>query len=58
MLPAVATKYASEFPEVPGLFTMDGDLGGWATFREEFFDPDNGYVADSFADRGFSQDDE
>jgi sulfate/thiosulfate-binding protein len=58
VLPAVADKYEAEFPEVPGLFTMDADLGGWTTFREEFFDPDDGYVADVFADRGFSQEDE
>ncbi|MGD9570990.1 MAG: sulfate ABC transporter substrate-binding protein [Thermoleophilia bacterium] len=58
VLPEVAEAHAAEFPAVPGLFTMDEDLGGWATFREDFFDPDNGYVADIFADRGFSQEDE
>jgi len=58
VLPAVADANAAEFPEVPGLFTMDEDLGGWSTFREDFFDPDDGYVADIFADRGFSQEDE
>ena len=58
VLPEVATQFAADFPEVPGLFTMDEDLGGWSTFRDEFFDPDTGYVADIFADRGFSQDDE
>jgi len=58
VLPDVAEKYAADFPEVPGLFTMDDDLGGWKTFRADFFDPDTGYVADIFADRGFSQDDE
>ncbi|WP_217914423.1 sulfate ABC transporter substrate-binding protein [Miltoncostaea marina] len=58
VLPAVAEKHASEYPEIPGLFTMDEDLGGWTSFRDEFFDPDRGYMADIFADRGFSQDDE
>lgn len=58
VLPEVADKYAADFPEIPGLFTMDEDLGGWATFKDEFFDPDSGYVADIFADRGFSQEDE
>ncbi len=58
VLPEVADANAAEFPEVPGLFTMDEDLGGWSTFREDFFDPDDGYVADIFADRGFSQEDE
>jgi sulfate transport system substrate-binding protein len=58
VLPEVAAKHAAAFPEPPKLFTMDGELGGWASFREDFFDPDDGYVADIFADRGFSQDDE
>ena len=58
VLPEVADKYAADFPEIPGLFTMDEDLGGWKAFRDEFFDADSGYVADIFADRGFSQEDE
>lgn len=58
VLPEVAAKYADKYPEPPKLFTMDGELGGWSAFREDFFDPDSGYVADIFADRGFSQDDE
>jgi sulfate/thiosulfate transport system substrate-binding protein len=58
VLPQVARKYADKYPEPAGLFTMDGELGGWKTFRDEFFDPDSGYVADIFADRGFSQEDE
>ncbi len=57
VLPAVAEQFAADFPAIPGLFTID-DLGGWTEFRADFFDPDNGYVADIFADRGFSQDDE
>jgi len=58
VLPALAERYADKYPEPPGLFTIDGELGGWAAFRDAFFDPDTGYVADVFADRGFSQDDE
>jgi len=56
--PDVAERLADRYPEPSGLFTMDEDLGGWAAFRDEFFDPDTGYVADIFAGRGFSQDDE
>jgi sulfate/thiosulfate transport system substrate-binding protein len=58
VLPEIAEQFASDFPEIPGLFTMDEDLGGWSTFRDEFFDADTGYMADIFADRGFSQEDE
>lgn len=54
----VAAEHAAEFPEPAGLFTMDGDLGGWSAFRDEFFDPDTGHVAAIFAGRGFSQEDE
>jgi sulfate/thiosulfate transport system substrate-binding protein len=57
VLPEVAERFAADFPVVPGLFTID-ELGGWTDFRTDFFDPDDGYVADIFADRGFSQDDE
>lgn len=35
--PDVATKYASQFPEIENLFTVD-DLGGWATIQAKFFD--------------------
>lgn len=57
VLPRVAREHAAEFPVVPDQFTID-DLGGWETFRPEFFDPEKGYMADIFADRGFNQDDE
>jgi sulfate transport system substrate-binding protein len=54
----VAAEHAADFPEPSGLFTMDGELGGWKAFRDEFFDPDTGYMAAIFAGRGFSQEDE
>jgi len=56
--PEVAARYADRYPEPPGLFTVDGELGGWTAFRDEFFDPQRGYLADIFAGRGFAQDDE
>src|SRR5215210_1914391 len=34
-----------DFPEPPGLFTI-ADLGGWETVNEEFFDSENGVIAD------------
>jgi sulfate/thiosulfate transport system substrate-binding protein len=34
-----------DFPEPPGLFTI-ADLGGWESVNEEFFDSENGIVAD------------
>jgi sulfate/thiosulfate transport system substrate-binding protein len=56
--PAVAKANAATYPEPPGLFTVDEQLGGWTAFRDEFFDPDAGVMADIFAGRGFSQEDE
>jgi sulfate transport system substrate-binding protein len=53
----VAAAYADRYPEPSGLFTVDGELGGWAAFRDEFFDPERGHMADIFAGRGFSPDD-
>ncbi len=55
---AVAKANASTYPDPPGLFTVDEQLGGWSAFRDEFFDPDNGVMADIFAGRGFTQEDE
>lgn len=55
VLPEVLAAHADTYPEPPGLFTVDGELGGWAKFREDFFDSENGYVADIFAGRGFTQ---
>ena len=57
VLPAVAQANASTYPDPPGLFEVDA-IGGWEAFRDEFFDPDQGVMADIFAGRGFSQEDE
>ena len=53
VLPEVLAANADTYPEPSGLFTVDGDLGGWAKFREDFFDRQNGYMAAIFAGRGF-----
>ncbi len=55
--PTVADANASTYPDPPGLFTIE-KLGGWKAFKDEFFDPDEGVMADIFAGRGFSQEDE
>jgi sulfate transport system substrate-binding protein len=43
----IVEEVAAEFdyPDPPGLFTI-ADLGGWETVNEEFFDSENGVVAD------------
>lgn len=55
VLPEVLEANADTYPEPAKLFTVDGELGGWAKFREDFFDAQNGYMADIFAGRGFTQ---
>ena len=54
----VAKANAATYPDPPGLFTVDEQLGGWKAFKDEFFEPDTGVMADIFAGRGFSQEDE
>ncbi len=41
----VAAEFADQFPEPPGLFDIES-LGGWETVATEFFDPENGKVAE------------
>ena len=41
----VLSEYEEEFPEPPGLFTIE-DFGGWETVATEFFDPASGSVAE------------
>jgi sulfate/thiosulfate transport system substrate-binding protein len=41
----VLAEYEDEFPEPPGLFTIE-DFGGWPTVATEFFDPANGSIAE------------
>lgn len=55
VLPEVLEAHAQTYPEPSGLFTVDGELGGWAKFRTDFFDSKTGYMADIFAGRGFAQ---
>jgi sulfate/thiosulfate transport system substrate-binding protein len=42
---AVLEEFADEFPEPKGLFDIES-LGGWEQVATEFFDPENGKVAD------------
>ena len=49
--PAVAKANASTYPDPPGLFEIDA-LGGWKAFKDEFFEPDTGIMADIFAGQG------
>jgi len=41
----VLADYQDEFPDPPGLFTIE-DFGGWPTVATEFFDPASGSVAE------------
>jgi sulfate transport system substrate-binding protein len=41
----VLSEYEEEFPEPPGLFTIE-EFGGWPTVATEFFDPATGSVAE------------
>jgi sulfate/thiosulfate transport system substrate-binding protein len=43
VLKSVATKFASEFPTPPQLFTIDY-LGGWKAVKKQFFDPSSGSI--------------
>ena len=43
--PEVLKENADKFPVPKGLFTIE-DLGGWETVSTEFFDPENGSVAE------------
>jgi sulfate transport system substrate-binding protein len=54
VLPEVLEANADTYSVPAGLFTIE-DLGGWKQFKADFFDPENGYMADIFAGRGFAQ---
>ena len=41
----VLAAFETEFPTPPGEFTI-ADFGGWAEVAPEFFDPENGKIAD------------
>ena len=41
----VLSANKDQFPDPPGLFTIE-DLGGWEQVTTEFFDPENGAIAE------------
>jgi sulfate transport system substrate-binding protein len=41
----VLAEFEDEFPTPPGLFEID-QFGGWSTVATEFFDPENGKIAE------------
>jgi ABC-type sulfate transport system substrate-binding protein len=53
VLPAVLEKHAKEFPDPPGLFTID-DLGGWPKVDDDLFDPEKGSIAKIEEEAGVS----
>ncbi len=50
---SVLAKNEDKFPAPPGLFDIDS-LGGWEKVNAEFFDPENGSVAEIQSDLGVS----
>jgi sulfate/thiosulfate-binding protein len=42
---AVLEEYRDEYPDPPGLFTIE-EFGGWDTVATEFFDPASGSIAE------------
>jgi sulfate transport system substrate-binding protein len=50
---ATLDKHADEFPNPPGLFTIQ-DLGGWSKVNDELFDPEEGSVAKIEEEAGVS----
>ena len=46
MLKSVAAEFKKQFPERPGLFTIDDKtMGGWDKVQKRFFDPRTGIMA-------------
>jgi sulfate/thiosulfate transport system substrate-binding protein len=46
VLKSVVAEFRKQFPERPGLFTIeDRSLGGWAKVQKRFFDPRTGIMA-------------
>jgi sulfate/thiosulfate-binding protein len=41
----VLAEFEEEFPEPPGLFTIE-EFGGWESVATDFFDPENGSIAE------------
>jgi sulfate transport system substrate-binding protein len=50
---AVLAAHKADFPEPPGLFTIQ-DLGGWTKVNEEMFDPEHGSIAKIEEEAGVS----
>ncbi len=48
---SVLAENRDEFPDVPGLFTIE-ESGGWATVDDEFFDDEKGKVTDILRSQG------
>ncbi len=47
----VLAQFEDEFPTPPGLFEIE-EFGGWSKVATEFFDPENGKIADVEAELG------
>ncbi len=47
----VFAEFEDQFPEPPGLFTIE-DVGGWETVATDFFDPEAGKIAEIQRDLG------
>jgi sulfate transport system substrate-binding protein len=47
----VLADFADDFPDPPGLFDIE-EFGGWETVASEFFDPEEGKIADVEAELG------
>jgi sulfate/thiosulfate transport system substrate-binding protein len=47
----ILEQFREEYPNPPGLFTID-EFGGWEKVANEFFDPENGKIADVEAELG------
>ena len=50
---AVLAEHKDEFPDPPGLFTID-DLGGWSKVNDQMFDPEKGSIAKIEEEAGVS----
>ena len=48
---AVLAEHQEEFPEVPGLFTIE-EFGGWSKVDDEFFDDESGKVTEILRNQG------
>ncbi|MDQ2630018.1 MAG: sulfate ABC transporter substrate-binding protein [Actinomycetota bacterium] len=48
---AVLAEHKEEFPDVPGLFTIE-EFGGWEKVDEEMFDDENGKVTEILRNQG------